>query len=99
MIRPELIRQVAAKFQHVPQDIVKEILNATEEVVVENIQKGEDRIPLFSVMFISGKKQETRMRRNPHTGGTIEVPGYISPRARFTPKFKRQLRESGLEDN
>ena len=96
MTQHELIRQIARKFKNIPQDTVRAILQATEEVVIDNIKK-EEKIPLFKTMVIWGQHVEPTMRRNPYKNELFEMPEYVRPRVKFLPHFKKRMREEGVE--
>lgn len=72
MKRTEFIKE-ASKKSNMSQKVIKEVLEALEDVLIDNISNGED-VPMFTGIKFKAATQSERIARNPKTGEIIQVP-------------------------
>ena len=83
MTRTDFIRTVARKCNVATKAQVKAVLETAEEVVMDVVRDG-DKVPLLNCLYVTGRKMPARTMRNPYTGGKVDVPEHIVPKASFT---------------
>ena len=90
MTKKDFIIKVAkeAGFTQGDVDIV---LNAARTVTIEGV-RNKDKIPVLPGIFVEGVAVADAVKRNPYTGGSVEIPAHIKPKARFTETFKDEVK-------
>ena len=92
MNRTEFIKAVAEKAE-MTQKATKEILEVMQEVVYDEMKKGEE-VKVFDSVTLMGKNVPERTARNPQTGEEIIVPEHLAPKAKFGTGIKNFLKEA-----
>ena len=92
MNKAEFIKAVAEKAE-ITQKATKEILEVMQEVVYEEMKKGEE-VKVFDSITLMGKMVPERECRNPQDGTTIVVPEHLAPKAKFGTGIKNFLKEA-----
>lgn len=91
MTRTEFIKAVAENAE-MTQKAVKEILEVMQEVVYDEMAKGEE-VKIFDSVTLLGKEVPEREARNPQTGDVIVVPAHLAPKAKFGTGIKNFLKQ------
>lgn len=81
MNRTEFVKAVAEKAE-MTQKLVKEVLDAMQEVAYGEMAKCEE-VKIFDGLTLAGVHKEATIARNPMTGETISVPAKNAPKAKF----------------
>ena len=79
MRKSELIKEVATRVE-VSHAIVREVLDATKDVVLENFTK--EPIKVLDILTLTTAERAPRVCRNPRTGESINVAAKIVPKVR-----------------
>lgn len=90
MTKSDYIREVSKK-ANVAQRVVKKMLDAMQEVLYEELKKGEE-VKIFDSISILAKDVPERTARNPQTGELIVVPRHFAPKAKFGQNIKNCLK-------
>ena len=72
MNKKDYVAVIATKTQ-MPKNEVEAIIDASHEVIVESLHKGED-IKLSGFGTFYSLKRTSRQGRNPKTGETVKIP-------------------------
>lgn len=91
MTKQDFIRNVSDK-ANISQKATRELLDAVQEVVYEELKNGGE-ITLLDAVTLIGKEVPERTARNPQTGETIVVPRHLAPKAKFGQKIKNYLKD------
>ena len=70
---------------------VQDVLRAFEEVVVENVAKGE-KIVLSGFLSFERVDRKARTARNPQTGEAIQVAASRAPKVSIGSTFKKSVK-------
>jgi nucleoid DNA-binding protein len=89
MRRIDFIGRVSSLLDGATRKDVKAVLEATGYVLKKDVINKKERVKLFDYLYISGYEKECAIRKNLYTGGKVEVPSHIKPKAEFTKSFKR----------
>jgi DNA-binding protein HU-beta len=87
MINCDKFAKGIAEYTGYSQKNIKEVLEAAEMVMIDNIKKGED-VKVFKSVTISTSKIPARSGINPFTKEKMEIPEGLKLRAKFSKKFK-----------
>ena len=87
----DFIKSVAKKTGFRQQDI-KEVLSAIQTEVETNLV-NDNATKLFRWLSIEPTHKKACVRRNPATGGTIEVPARNGVKAKFSNSIKMLINE------
>lgn len=90
MNKAELVEAIAADCD-VTKSVVQDILKAFEDVVVENVSKGE-KIVLSGFLSFERVERKARTARNPQTGEAIQVPASRAPKVSIGTTFKKAVK-------
>lgn len=85
--------KVIAEKTGMTQKAVKEILDVMQEVVYEEMKKGEE-VKIMDSITLMGKVVPQRECRNPQDGTTIVVGEHLAPKAKFGSGIKNFLKEA-----
>lgn len=88
MNKTELISAIAEKTGMTKKN-VKEVLEATQEVVFSTIK--DEEVKLMDGVTISAKVVPERTARNPQTGEEIVVPEHMAPKCKFGTAIKNAV--------
>lgn len=89
MNKSDFIKAVADKAEITLKD-TRMILDAIDEVLLENLPK-EEEIRAFDGVTFTKMYRQPRMVRNPSTGEMFETPGKYVPKTKFGKKFKEAV--------
>lgn len=87
MNRQDFIKAVAANAEMTQKD-VKAVLEAAATVAYAEMA-NEGEVSVFEGLKLEGVKKEAHVARNPLTGGSVDVPEKIVPKAHFTAAAKK----------
>jgi DNA-binding protein HU-beta len=88
--KSELVEAIAAECD-LSKSSVTDVLRAFEEVVVENVAKGE-KIVLSGFLSFERVDRKARTARNPQTGETIQVAASRAPKVSIGSTFKKTVK-------
>lgn len=81
MNRTEFVKAVATATEKTQKEI-KEILEAMQEIAYTQMAKCEE-VKIFEGLSLLGVHKDASVKRNPATGGTVDVPAKNVPKAKF----------------
>lgn len=87
MNRTEFVKAIATATGYTQKD-VKAVLDAAQTVAYETMAK-EDEVTIFEGLKLSGVRKPSCVKRNPLTGGDVNVPEKVVPKAKFGVAAKR----------
>ena len=90
MNKAELVEAIVAE-SGATKAAATEFLRAFEEVVVENVAKGE-KIVLSGFLSFERVERKARTARNPQTGEAIQVPASRAPKVSIGSTFKKAVK-------
>ena len=90
MTRTEYIKAVAEKAE-MTQKATKEVLEVMQEVVYDEMKKGEE-VKVMDSVTLMGKMVPQRTARNPQTSEELIVPEHLAPKAKFGKGIKDFLK-------
>ena len=90
MNKQEFIKAVAEKAE-ITQKATKEVLEVMQEVVYEEMKKGEE-VKVMDSVTLMGKMVPQRVARNPQDGTELIVPEHLAPKAKFGKGIKDFLK-------
>lgn len=90
MNKAELVDAIVAE-SGAAKNTVAEVLKAFEEVVVENVSKGE-KIVLSGFLSFERVERKARTARNPQTGEAIQVSASRAPKVSIGSTFKKAVK-------
>jgi DNA-binding protein HU-beta len=85
MTKTELVKAIAVKTGFTQKD-VKEVLEATQEVVFATIK--DEEVKLMDGVTLSAVYKEATTARNPMDGSVVNVPAKYAPKCRFGKPIK-----------
>ena len=89
MNRSEFVKAVAAVTEKTQKE-VREMLDAMQDVAFEAMANCEEAKIFEGVSFV-GVQKEACQKRNPATGGMVDVPAKVVPKAKFGAAAKRAV--------
>lgn len=89
--RKEFVKRVSeASDGSLSQREVSVCMDYMNDVITE-IMKSQDSVKFGNIVTLSGELKAAHTARNPSTGGTVEVPDKIVPKAKFSRTVKEAL--------
>lgn len=89
MNRSELVKAVAAATEKTQKE-VREMLDVMQDVAFTEMAKCEE-VKIFDGVVLAGVQKEACQKRNPATGGMVDVPAKVVPKAKFGAAAKRAV--------
>lgn len=83
----EIVERVAEKTQQ-PNSVVKAILKAEQEVIADELAKGNDVSGVNGTVKFSVAERAARTGRNPQTGETMNIPAKKVVKAKVGKKLQ-----------
>jgi len=90
VIKSELILRLAGQDPHLFQRDVEKLVDAIFDEIVEALARG-GRVELEGMWHVSAKVREGRVRRNPRTGDTVQLPEKNIPYFRQGHEMRKRL--------
>lgn len=89
MNQKEMIKEISARTE-LTQVTINKVLEAMEDIVVEQVRSG-DEVKVFPGVVFRGEVKPAGVARNPRTGEEVKTPEKMVCKVHMTGSFKNKI--------